>query len=255
MIKGLLDTYKITNEIKYFESASKSFEFIKNKLWDGDNLYACFHEQPEFRAYLDDYAFLSNVCIEFLKLQWDAEIFTFLMKLVDTCEKNFLDKKNGGFFFSSILNKDLIYRPKLYTDESMPSGNSVMIDVLHKIFSITGNIHYKELAESTFNSSTTSLKRSYESHCNIILSVPDYNPRRTIFIKCDKSKLKHVKEKVFNITKLQDQVFIIDNNTKTGVKNIDDKISKGGFTAYICEDFVCSEPIIDIKQLSSKMRS
>ena len=255
MIKGLLDTYKITNEIKYFESASKSFEFIKNKLWDGDNLYACFHEQPEFRAYLDDYAFLSNVCIEFLKLQWDAEVFTFLMKLVDTCEKNFLDKENGGFFFSSILNKDLIYRPKLYTDESMPSGNSVMIDVLHKIFSITGNIHYKELAESTFNSSTTSLKRSYESHCNIILSVPDYNPRRTIFIKCDKSKLKHVKEEVFNIAKLQDQVFIIDNNTKTGVKNVDDKISKGGFTAYVCEDFVCSEPIIDIKQLSSKMRS
>ena len=87
------------------------------------------------------------------------------------------------------------------------------------------------------------------------MSVPDYNPRRTIFIKCDKSKFKDVKEEVFNITKLQDQVFIIDNNTKTGVKNIDDKISKGGFTAYVCEDFVCSEPIIDIKQLSSKMRS
>jgi len=172
MIKGLLDTYKITNEIRYYESASKSFGFIKNNLWDGRNLYACFHEQPEYSAYLDDYAFLSNICVEFLKLQWDREIYEFLLDLIKICEQNFLDKENGGFFFSSSLSQDLIYRPKLYTDESMPSGNSVMIDVLYKIFDITGNISYKELAESTFRSSVTSLNRSYDSHCNIISSIP-----------------------------------------------------------------------------------
>ena len=254
MIKGLLDTYKITNEIKYYESASKSFAFIKDKLWDGDKLYACFHEQPEFHAYLDDYAFLSNVCIEFLKLQWDPETYLFLMKLIDTCEQNFLDKEHGGFFFSSILNQDLIYRPKLYTDESMPSGNSVMIDVLHKIFDITGKIHFKELAEETFNSSTTSLNRSYDSHCNMIASIPEYNPRKTIFIRCDNSKIKYIKDKILSIAGVQDQVFIIDKNLKTGIENIDSKISKGEFTAYICENFVCSEPIIDLDQLSSKMR-
>ena len=203
MIKGLLDTYKITNETKYYESASKSFNFIKNKLWDGSSLYACYHEQPEFSAYLDDYAFLSHVCIEFLKLQWDQEIYIFLLSLVDICEQNFLDKKNGGFFFSSILNQDLIYRPKLYTDESMPSGNSVMIDVLYKIFDITGNVSYKELAERTFNSSSTSLNRSYDSHCNTIASVPEHNPRKTIFIKCDSSQTKDIKEKIFNNTRIQ----------------------------------------------------
>ena len=255
MIKGLLDTYKITNEIRYYESASRSFGFIKNNLWDGSNLYACFHEQPEYSAYLDDYAFLSNVCVEFLKLQWDREIYEFLLDLIKICEQNFLDKENGGFFFSSSLSQDLIYRPKLYTDESMPSGNSVMIDVLYKIFDITGNISYKELAESTFRSSATSLNRSYDSHCNIISSIPEYNSRKTIFIKCDSSKGRDIKEKIFNNTRLQDQVFFIDKNLKTGVKNIDSKVSKGEFTAYMCEGFVCSEPIVALDQLLSKMRS
>jgi len=255
MIKGLLDTYKITNEMKYFESASRSFEFIKNNLWDGNVLYACFHEQPEFSGYLDDYAFLSDVCIEFLKLQWDQEIYTFLLSLVNTCEQNFLDKENGGFFFSSVLNKDLIYRPKLYTDESMPSGNSVMIDVLYKIFDITGNISYKELADNTFSSSASSLNRSLDAHCNIIASIPEHNPRKTIFIKCDISKAKEIKERIFNNTRLQDQVFIIDKDLKTEIKNIDSKASKGEFTAYMCEGFVCSEPIVAFDELLAKMRS
>ena len=137
----------------------------------------------------------------------------------------------------------------------MPSGNSVMIDVLYKIFDITGNISYKELADNTFSSSASSLNRSLDAHCNIIASIPEHNPRKTIFIKCDISKAKEIKERIFNNTRLQDQVFIIDKDLKTEIKNIDSKASKGEFTAYMCEGFVCSEPIVDFDELLAKMRS
>ena len=37
-------------------------------MWRKNKLYACYHDEPCFDAYLDDYALLAKSCIEFLKI-------------------------------------------------------------------------------------------------------------------------------------------------------------------------------------------
>ena len=80
VIEGMINAYKVTENKDYLISARKSFDFIKNNMWQDDKLYACYHDKACFNAYLDDYAFLSRACLEILKIEWDNSYFDFLIK-------------------------------------------------------------------------------------------------------------------------------------------------------------------------------
>ena len=120
LMLGLINAYKVTGDNNYYDSAKKCFDFIKNNMWVNNKLYACYHDKPCFNAYLDDYAFLSKACIEFLKIDWNEKDFSFLESLTDTLLDSFQDKENGGFYYTSDTHEELIYRPKSYMDESLP---------------------------------------------------------------------------------------------------------------------------------------
>ena len=80
--------------------------------------------------------------------------------LVDTLINDFQDLNNGGFYFTSKDHEKLIYRPKSYMDESLPSGNSVAIDVLMEIYELTGESKYISAVENALKSAHDSLTRS-----------------------------------------------------------------------------------------------
>jgi uncharacterized protein YyaL (SSP411 family) len=91
LMLGLINAYKVTGNYNYYDSAKKCFDFIKNYMYVNDKLYACYHDKPCFNAYLDDYAFLSKACIEFLKTDWNEKDFNFLESLTNTLLDNFQD--------------------------------------------------------------------------------------------------------------------------------------------------------------------
>ncbi len=246
MIKGMIEVYKITNNTKYLDSAIRSYDFIKNKLWKNGDLYACYHKSEEFFGYIDDYAFLGEVCLELLKIRWNSDDYDFLNELILKSQKYFLDMESGGFYFSSSKNTDLFHRPKVFTDESMPSGNSVMISIFYQLYELSNNAKYKKLADTSFDSASSSINQSYESHCNMLCANPNYHPRRLIIIKTISERIGAVRAMVLARSRIDDNIFILDKNTKTTLDNIDNKVSEGDFAAFICQNFVCSEPILDI---------
>lgn len=249
-IIGLLNAYKLTNDMKYFTSARKCFNFIKDNMWVDEKLYACFHDNPCFDAYLDDFAFLAKSCIEFLKINWNEDDFSFLKELSDNISKNFEDKVNGGFYFTSINHEELIYRPKTYMDESLPSGNSIATEVFLELSALTGNNVYLDIADKSFKSASDSIMRSSSSHCSLLSASLDIvSSKKTIIIRCNEDNIDDYKRRIFSLTNIVDSFYFIKNNEKNLSKEMQDKKSIGDFTAYICQDFVCSNPINNFDEL------
>ena len=254
-IEGMINAYKASGNRDYYESAKKSFTFIKNNMWKKDKLYACYHDREYFSAYLDDYAFLSKSCLELLKIEWDDSKFSFLIMLVDILINDFQDLNNGGFYFTSKDHEELIYRPKSYMDESLPSGNSVAIDVLLEIYELTGDNKYISAVENALKSAHDSLTRSSFSHCSLLLAAPRTRvSKRLIIIRCDKKDLKLNQDLINKTDAINDNIYFIANNEEISVKSLSDKISKGAFTAYICQDNVCSAPIESIDEFIEFMK-
>ena len=257
LMLGLINAYKVTGNYNYYDSAKKCFDFIKNYMYVNDKLYACYHDKPCFNAYLDDYAFLSKACIEFLKTDWNEKDFNFLESLTNTLLDNFQDKDNGGFYYTSDTHEELIYRPKSYMDESLPSGNSVATEVLSELYELTGDSKYSKAVDKSISSAADSINRSKFSHCSLYLAAPIQTPeghhisisKRLIIIRCELEKMDEYKKNIYALNTMNDNIYFIANSENVTIKGIKDKINQGRFTAYVCQNNTCSEPIKDYESL------
>jgi len=250
LMLGLINAYKVTGDNNYYNSAKKCFDFIKNNMWVNNKLYACYHDKPCFNAYLDDYAFLSKACIEFLKIDWNEKDFSFLESLTDTLLDSFQDKENGGFYYTSDTHEELIYRPKSYMDESLPSGNSIATEVLSELYELTGNNKYIKAVDKSISSAADSINRSKFSHCSLYLAAPNIKiSKKLIIIRCELEKMDEYKKNIYSLNTMNDNIYFIANNEDVTIKGIKDKINQGRFTAYVCQNNTCSEPIKDYESL------
>ena len=255
VIEGMINAYKVTENKDYLISARKSFDFIKNNMWQDNKLYACYHDKACFNAYLDDYAFLSRACLEILKIEWDNSYFDFLIKITDVLINDFQDKENGGFYFTSDNHEELIYRPKSYMDESLPSGNSIAIGALMELYELTGLTKYIEAVENAINSAHDSLNRSNSSHSSLLLVAPRTDSsKRLIIIRCEESNLSDNQNLLNKLDTLNDNIYFITNNITLKVDGLSDKKPQGNFTAYICQNNICLEPISSIEKLIEFMK-
>ena len=255
VIEGMINAYKVTENKDYLISARKSFDFIKNNMWQDNKLYACYHDKACFNAYLDDYAFLSRACLEILKIEWGNSYFDFLIKITDVLINDFQDKENGGFYFTSDNHEELIYRPKSYMDESLPSGNSIAIGALMELYELTGLTKYIEAVENAINSAHDSLNRSNSSHSSLLLVAPRTDSsKRLIIIRCEESNLSDNQNLINQLDTLNDNIYFITNNITLKVDGLSDKKPQGNFTAYICQNNICLEPISSIEKLIEFMK-
>ena len=255
VIEGMINAYKVTENKDYLISARKSFDFIKNNMWQDDTLYACYHDKACFNAYLDDYAFLSRACLEILKIDWNNSYFDFLIKITDVLINDFQDKENGGFYFTSDNHEELIYRPKSYMDESLPTGKRIAIGALMDLYELTGLTKYIEAVENAINSAHDSLNRSNSSHSSLLLVAPRTDSsKRLIIIRSEERNLSDNQNLINKLDTLNDNIYFITNNITLKVDGLSDKKPEGNFTAYICQNNICLEPISSIEKLIEFMK-
>tara|TARA_B100002052_G_scaffold134203_1_gene123244 strand:- start:318 stop:2300 length:1983 start_codon:yes stop_codon:yes gene_type:complete len=247
MIIGLIDAYKITNEDKYLKSAEKCLFFIKENMRNGDKLLACFHDSPSIDGYLDDYSFFCLACLEYLKIKWDKQIIELVLQTADKALELFLDRDNGGFFFSSSENLDLIFKPKILSDESVPSGSSIFINVLSQLYELTGNEKYIAEVDKSINGYAASIKNTAFSHCSLLTSIHSKGiDKRFIVVKCANNYRDRVIATFSRKMYINDNIYILDKEQVTNLEFLDNKKCYGDFTAYVCVGMTCSEPIKNI---------
>lgn len=59
-----------------------------------------------------------------------------------------LGRGRGGYFLTADDATDLITRPKTIADHAVPPGNGTMVEVLGRLFLLTGKTAYRERAEA-----------------------------------------------------------------------------------------------------------
>ncbi len=251
-IIGLLDTYKLTDDDRFLLAAKKCFDFIKQKLWDGTKLYACFNEKPCFQAYLDDYAYLLKANLELLKIEWSSENLYFSNKLANILIKNFQNHETGGFYFTSIDHEELIFRPQTSMDESMPAGNSIAMEALSELGFLVGNQEYIDASEKTLISASNSVQRSNTAHASLLnASMNLLEFKKFVIIRCSHERIKEYRKEILNFEEVI--FYFIDNEESDIPKSLIEKKPLGNFTAYICEGFKCLSPIRDFDDLCKEL--
>jgi len=120
-------------------------------------------------AFLDDYAFMISAAIALHETTGKEDYLTQAQSMAVHAITLFHDDKEGGFYTAQNL-PDSPLRLKILQDLPHPSGNSIMIDNLVKLFLLTQNEQAQSIAENTAAVFAGDIDKHYFSRCTYLIS-------------------------------------------------------------------------------------
>jgi uncharacterized protein YyaL (SSP411 family) len=176
MISAFARAGRILEDGSRIETARKAAEFILNNLSTGDRLFrSCRNHKPSREAFLDDYTFFQAGLLDLYEADGDARWLRKAKELDIILEKLFEDPGTGGFFMTPSDHEPLIAREKPFHDGAIPSGNSVAVMNLLRLYDLSGEKPYLERAEKALTAFSDQLERHPAAFGEMTMAVYRYH--------------------------------------------------------------------------------
>lgn len=259
MIAALAYGGRVLDSDRYIEASEEAAQFILNNLVrDDGRLLARYRDgEAAFLAYLDDYAFFIWGLIELYESTFNEDYLLNAIRFNDDMLKLFWDEKDGGLFIYGNDGEKLIMRPKESYDGAIPSGNSVAALNIVSLSRITENEKLSEKAEKIFKYFGSSLNSESSGHTFMLTALmSNITGGQEIVISGNiqedttKRFLKEINDRFLPFS----SIILKENNSKLNeiIPSIKEKASiNDKTTVYICKNFSCSEPIVEVDELKS----
>ncbi|GAB2836063.1 thioredoxin domain-containing protein [Ferruginibacter profundus] len=157
MVTALCKSAAALQDEGYKDLAVKTMDFLLRKFRKDTTGFECLHTYKngaaKYPAFLDDYAYLVQACIQLQEITSNTDYLDFAKEITQLVMDNFMDAETGYFFFTHQHQADIILRKKEVYDGATPSGNSVMAENLFYLSVVFDNQEWRGIAEKI----TTSL--------------------------------------------------------------------------------------------------
>jgi uncharacterized protein YyaL (SSP411 family) len=139
--------------------AVETGQFLINSFKKSAPAFEYYHVSTKGRfnypAFIDDYAFLIQACINLQEITSDAAFLETAINITSYVIENFYDSESGLFTFTHKNQQDVIVQKKEVYDGATPSGNSVMADNLYYLSVIANNNAWADIAEMLIQNNIT----------------------------------------------------------------------------------------------------
>ena len=185
MIAAFAKAGFVFNEPIYTEAAEKATKFILTNLKNSDNrlLHRYRGGDSDYLAFIDDYAFLIWGLINLFESTFDVNYLKTAIEFQDQQNKYFWDSYIGGFYFTPEDGELLITRQKEIYDGAIPSGNSVSMFNLLRLYQLTGNDEYEKKANTLSKVFAEGVRQNPTAYTFLLLGVDyAYGPTYSLVI-------------------------------------------------------------------------
>ena len=149
MIAALAYAAPVFDKPDWLALAEQAFAFIERDMTGPDRRLR--HSWRDGRAAhpatLDDYANLSRAALLLYEATGKSECLARAHHWAELVERYYADSA-GGYFVAASDTEGLLTRPKRVQDSATPSGNGTMVEVLARLYYLTGEDSYRARAEA-----------------------------------------------------------------------------------------------------------
>ncbi|AFH50687.1 Thioredoxin domain protein [Ignavibacterium album JCM 16511] len=260
MISALIKSSVILDKNKFLQAAMKADKFVKKYLFRSEKLLHRFREsESAIDGNIDDYAFFIQAQLDLFEATSEAEFLLTAIRLNEILFHKFWDDKSGGYFFTSEDSEKLIVRQKEIYDGAIPSGNSVQLLNLLRLYELTGNAVYYEIAQKQVKAFASEVSRMPSVFAQFLCGF-DFLSGASVQLVIT-AKDKNVADEIFK--KLSREYFPskviirIDNSNCQKLSEIiphlkDYKVEEKP-TIYFCRDFVCEKPTNNVDEVIQRI--
>jgi uncharacterized protein YyaL (SSP411 family) len=235
---------KITEEESYLEAAIGLADFLLEKLFVDDKLYARYCEgEVKYLGYDEDYAFLIKGLLDLYQTIFSEKYLDDARKLTDIFLDCFYDQEKGGFFQTDKRAEKMLIRKKESYDGAVPSANSIAIHNLFRLAYLTEENDYYIKAKETLKCFGKEVKR-YPSGYGYFAYSMLYWQSEPIMITLYLNDISEAKEYMTVIKDVNPPFYeskcFLSKSRKSEV--------------YVCRDKTCLSPVDEPSKLKEILR-
>lgn len=163
MIAALANAGQVFDRPDWLVAAQRAFDAVWRDMrgTDGRLAHSWRLGQARHRGTLDDHANMARAAIVLVEAGAGEAYLDAARSLVEILDGHFLDSESGGYFFTAADAADVIVRRKDAHDNATPSGNGVMVGVLARLWSLTGEAGFRDKAESLVAAFAGEVERNF----------------------------------------------------------------------------------------------
>jgi uncharacterized protein YyaL (SSP411 family) len=236
----------------YREIAVKNANFLLSHVCrDGRVLRSYKDGQARFNGYLDDHACLVDGLISVYEATFNPRWIQAAVQIAGPMIARFWDPKGKAFYFTSDDHESLIHRPKELVDNAVPSGNSVAVHALLRLWKHTGESHYGDYAAMILENLAGPMAQQPAAFPNFLCALDFYLGRpRELAVVGDpgEAKTRRLLRVIFG-QYLPNKVVACGRDGDGFLLGSRQQVQEVP-TAYVCENFTCGLPVTTPEELA-----
>jgi len=254
MIRGMARSGYLLGQAQWIDSACQAVDYLRQTMWQEGRLLATSRNgKTHLNAYLDDYVYTIDGLLELLQARWREQDLHFAIELTDCLLTHFMDRDNGGFFFTSDDHEQLVHRPKPGMDDAIPSGNGVAAKVLQRLGHLLGETRYLDAATTTLHYLSHAMTRYPSAYGSSVCAVEEHlAPPETIVLRhesnADINAWTRAAQDQYSTSRM---VIAIPSSAHSLPGILAHRQSRAAVTAYVCQGLSCREPVTDIEKFKT----
>lgn len=249
MIHALAEVGVVMGRQDALDAAIAAANFVLSEMSQPDGkLYRSYKDgRARLNAYLEDYAAFARALVALYEATFDLRWLGEASRLTKIIFDQFHDSEKGGFFQTGIDHETLVARRKDYIDNAVPSGNSLVTELLLRLAVLVENEEYRREATRVLLTLKAAMAQQPTGFGRMLTALHTVlHPSQEIAIVGDpadattQALLAEVRQRYLPTTvlalKQPDQEAMLPLLAERGLVN-------GQAAAYVCENYACKLPV------------
>jgi uncharacterized protein YyaL (SSP411 family) len=255
MISAFARGHQVLGEGKYLVAANRAAVFILDRMRtaEGRLLRTYRGGRSRLPAYLEDYAYVAQACLDLFEAGFDPAWIEAAEDLTREMVEQFWDREAYGFYNTGALHENLIMRMKSTQDGAIPSPLAVAVRTLLRLGRLLDNSEYLDMAEQTLKANLTYMRRAPRGHLSLLSCVDTLvSPVKEIAIVGkqgaeDTQRLVQALHRLY----LPNRIIAFFDPEQAAAQDLSLKIPlmrgrslvDGRAAAYVCQNYACQQPV------------
>ena len=258
MLRGLAEAARVFGREQDRELAVLNGEFLFSRMVkDGRVLRSYKNGEARLAGYLEDHAALGLGALALYELTFDAVWLERARSMCDAMLRWFWDEQSSTFYDTAHDHETLVTRPRDITDNAMPSGTSLAVDLMVRMAELTGDAELRRGASIVLESATEMMMRHGPAFGHL-LGVADMVVHGAVEV----ALVGRVGEHDFDALARAVAAQYVPSLVLAGAAPEEDagigllagrEMRNGQATAYVCRQFTCDAPVTAAADLRAQL--
>jgi uncharacterized protein YyaL (SSP411 family) len=258
MIAALAEASAVFDVPHWRDLAVSAFAFIETTMVrDGRLFHAWRAGKLAHPATLDDHANLARAALALHTATGATRYLEAARNMVSLLDRHFWDPQNGGYFMTANDTSDMVVRPKSASDNAVPNGNGVMVEVLARLAHLTGESGFEDRARALVATFAGEVERNFFPLATYFNAAAFLNGATEVVIigRRDAAETHALVQGALSVSQPDRLLQVIDPGATlhSGHPAFGKTQQNGRATAYVCRNGTCGLPITEPAELAAAL--